>query len=277
MDFTFLEGLLYAFVSGLAEFMPVSSAAHRHIMLKLFGMNTAHPMMDLFVHGGALFAVLMSCKNQIRKLQREDRLRKIPRQRRKRQPDPATISDSAFLKTACVPLLIGFLFYFGIHNWENALPLSAIFLLVNGLVLHIPQYFPTGNKDSRNMTRLDSLAFGALSVLGMIPGLSRIALNGSYAALRGADFEHTYKWSLLIMIPSLIALSIFDIIFLFSASYSGFGLLFVFQCILAAGLSWLGATLSINLMRAWVKNGLGGFSYYCWGAAMFAFILYLYA
>ena len=46
--------------------------------------------------------------------------------------------------------------------------------------------------------------------------------------------------------------------------------------ILAGIAAFLGAYLSVILMRFLaVKIGFSGFSYYCWGAALFVFVLYL--
>lgn len=277
MDISFAESIIYAFVSAIAEFMPISSLAHEQILLKLFGMQQIHPLMQLFVHGGMLFALIFSCKGALRHMNRENQLLKISVRRRKRQPDPQVVSDISFVKVACIPIVLGFLFFFSINKLENRLPLSAAMLAVNGLLLHIPIYFSTGNKDSRSMTRIDSFMFGVSSSVGIIPGLSRIGLAGSYASLRGADFNHTYKWCLLLSIPTLAMLLLCDIVQLFSASYAGFYFLFVLQCIFAAAVAFLGAMMIIRLMRFYIsKNGMSVFSYYCWGAALFAFILYLY-
>ena len=127
------------------------------------------------------------------------------------------------------------------------------------------------------MTRLDALVFGLVSALGILPGLSSIALSGSYASLRGADFSQTYKWCLLLCVPVLVMLIIFDLILIFSSSFVGFSFLFFLQCLIGAVVSGAIAAFIIRLLRMFVdKNGMSVFSYYCWGAGLFAFILFLY-
>lgn len=277
MDMNWLEGIVYAFVSGFAQFMPVSAQAHEQILLRLFGADKAHSLMQLFVHIGALAALILSSKNQLNRIIRENSLKKIPKRRRKRQPDPQTILDLSFVKTACIPLLLGYLLYFKTAQWENKLPLSAVFLVLNGLVLHIPMYLSMGNKDSRSMSRLDALLFGIGGITGILPGMSRVGVTTSIAITRGADTQQAYKWSLLLSLPALAAWILFDVISLFAASFTGMGFLFVLQCILSAGAAYLGTASAIYFMRfITVKAGLYNFSYYCWGAALFAFILYLY-
>lgn len=277
MDISIFESLLYAFMSAITEFMPVSSTAHEQILLRLFGLNSVHPMMQLFVHIGILVSLFFACRVYLRHMSREERLRKIPKRRRKRQPDPRIVMDASFLKTACIPLLLGFAFYSSISGWENRLPLSAALLVLNGLILHIPIYFIGGNRDSQSLTRLDAIAFGAVSALGMIPGLSRIGIAASYGALRAADHSHVYKWCLNLSLPAVAVMTVFDVIFMIAAGFAGISFIYIIQCILAAAMAFLGATISIRFVRFIVERaGLNGFSYYCWGAALFAFILYLY-
>ena len=84
MDISFAESIIYAFVSAIAEFMPISSLAHEQILLKLFGMQQIHPLMQLFVHSGMLFALIFSCKGALRHMNRENQLLKISVRRRKR-------------------------------------------------------------------------------------------------------------------------------------------------------------------------------------------------
>ena len=277
MDITFLESLLFGFVSGVSEFMPVSSVAHQQMMLRLFGQNSLYPLLGLFIHIGMLAAVVYACMNHLQHMKREEQIRRIPKRRRRRQPDHQMIMDTALVKGACVPMLLGYVFYLSISKWENLLPTSAAILVLNGLVLHIPVYFTSGNKDSRSMTRLDGIAIGLSSALGVLPGMSRIGVAYSYGSVRAADYAQVYKWCLLLSIPALFLHVIFDLILLFTLGLTGVELLFVVYCILAAVMAWLGATLAIRFARLMcTRTGLGGLSYYCWGVALFMFILYLY-
>ena len=54
MDYGFFEILIVSFVSGISEFVPVSSQAHQQILLKLFGIRQFHPMLQFFIHIGIL-------------------------------------------------------------------------------------------------------------------------------------------------------------------------------------------------------------------------------
>ena len=127
------------------------------------------------------------------------------------------------------------------------------------------------------MTRLDAIAMGLASGLGVLPGISRVGTCASYGTLRGADYQHVYKWSLLISIPACVVYCVLDIIALFTYGFQGVSFVFFLLCIVGLGAALVGGLLAINLVRILTaRSGFGSLSYYCWGAALFAFILYLY-
>lgn len=276
MDMNWLETILYGLAAGLCEFLPVSSQAHQSILLYLFGQDGAHPLLGLLVHLGSLAALIVATRAQLTRLYREYSLMKVPKRRRKRFPDTLCLMDVSVLKTASIPLVLGFVVYFFTSRWSSRLYLIALLLLLNAVILHVPMYLPVGNKDARSMSRLDSLLIGLGGAFAVLPGVSRVGTSFSVASARGADLQQAYKWSLLLSVPAIVILSTFDVFFLISGGFDGLGFVFVLQCIVAAGFAYLGAHAAIALMRSLVqRTGLHGFSYYCLGAALFAFILYL--
>lgn len=272
-----LESILYALVSGFAEFLPVSAQAHKSILLCLIGQDGEHPIMGLFVRIGILAALTVSMRAQFKRLYRAYALKRIPKRRRKRTPDQQSLMDVSFIKMASVPLLLGFLLYPKSSHWAGELYIVSLLLLLNGLILHIPMYLPGGNKDARSMSRLDSILVGIGAAAAVLPGVSRVGASASVAVARGADLQQAYKWSLLLSVPAHVVLLCFDVFSVIATGLAGVGFLFILQCILAAAFAYAGAYASVALMRSVVqRSGLSGFSYYCWGASLFAFILYLF-
>ncbi|MBQ9839058.1 MAG: undecaprenyl-diphosphate phosphatase [Oscillospiraceae bacterium] len=275
MDMNFLESLIYGLVSGLAEFLPISMQAQQSILLKLFGCQSS-PLMQLFIRIAVFAALIAATKDQLSSLYREMRLDAVPRRRRRRQPDRRSLLDIRQIKTAFYPLLISFFFYPVTSQWHGRLNFIAGFLLLNGLILFIPQFFPSGNKDSRSVSRLEGVLFGLFAGLGVLPGVSRIGACTAIGSLTGADRRQALHWSLLLSIPALCFLMGFDIqaIILQGTGIAGFGT--VIQCLLASATAFFGAYGAIILMRFLaVNSGFAGFVYYCWGGALFTFILFL--
>ena len=59
------------------------------------------------------------------------------------------------------------------REWVDSLAMLTIFLVINGILLFVPQYIPSGNKDGRNLSLLDGLLMGlagAFCVHQSMPG-----------------------------------------------------------------------------------------------------------
>lgn len=276
MEIGWLESLVYGLLSGFSEIVPVSSQAHSTLLLRLFGVDVVNPVMGLLVHGAILLAILSGQRHQIQRLMRERRLSQAPKRRRKRQPDPKSLMDIRLLKTAIVPLLLCFLPYRMAEKLgQDLLWLSAL-LILNGVILYIPQHLPTGNKDSRMLSPMDGMLLGFVGGLGILPGISRIGACASAAEARGADRQYALDIALLLSIPVLGLLLLADLLSIVAAGLAGFSLILLIKSILAAAAAYIGAYFGIISMRFLaVKTGFAGFAYYSWGAALFTFILYL--
>ena len=276
MNISMIESIIYGLVCGFAEFLPISSAAHRSILNCLFGVDQEAPLMAMFLHTGALMALLVSSRSLLQRLQKELEIKRIARRRSRRQPDELAMLDLSLVKTASIVMLLGFIFYFKASAWNGNLPAIAIFLVINGIILHVPLYLPKGNKDARTMSRMDAVLLGIASALSVIPGFSRTGVSSSMAIARGATPQNAYKWSLLIGIPTLIAVIVMDLVGVVTTGLGELEFSFILQCIMCGCTAYIGATGGISLMKTIVRRtGIENFSYYCWGAALFTFILYM--
>ena len=270
-----LHMLLYALISGFTEFLGVSAPPHQLLYNQLFGLAQSNAMLTLFVRLGVLVAVIFCCRARINRLLREYRLSSLSRHRRNRQPDVMAQLDIRLLKTAMIPLLISVLFYMRAGEWITKVQWLAVTLTLNGIVMFIPRLISLGNKDGRSVSRLDGVVMGLGGALAAIPGFSRIGCILSAGLVRGIDRGYALDMALLLSIPTLLGLLIFDVYAVIVAGAT-VGALMVLIYLLAAAIAFGSAWLGIKFMRYLsVKAGFTGFSYYCWGLALFSFILYL--
>lgn len=275
MEMNWFESVIFGFVSGLTEFLPVSSQAHEALLLKLFGIS-ASPLLRLLIHAAVWEALYLNLSQQIRQMLQDRNLARIPPRRRSRQPDPQRLFDLRLLQTALVPLLLGFAAYSFLNGWQQDLSKVAVFLLINGFLLYIPRHLRTGNKDSRSMTGLDGILLGFCGALSVFPGVSRVGAVSSAALGRGADKEHALRWSLHLNLIGLLVLIGFDAYDLFLNGVGTVAASMIPGYLLAIAAAFGGAFLGIHVMRFLaVRTGFSGFAYYSWGAALFAFLLYL--
>lgn len=267
--------IIYTLLSGFTEFLPVSARPHQIIFEYLTGIAMTDRLVTLAIHLGALVAVLSVCKNRLQRLTREGRHERSSRRRRNRHVDRLAITDLRILKTAAIPVIFSALLYNRFANMVGSMLILGVMLTLNGLMMYAPSRFPQGNKDSRSMSGLDSVIIGLGGALGIIPGLSRVGGSVSFALIRGTNRDRVVDMALMLSIPVLAIVLIFDI---YAVAISRVSIQFVGMLLylLMAGISFGCSYLSILVIRFLsLKTNYTSFAYYSWGAALFCFILYL--
>ena len=78
-----LENILYGFLSGFTEFLPISSQAHRVLLRYMFGEDTRNFLQEFLVHIGLLLSILIGCRESISRLRREQKMASGSRYKRR--------------------------------------------------------------------------------------------------------------------------------------------------------------------------------------------------
>lgn len=270
-----IQSVIYGFVTGFTEFLPIPSRAHQVLILKLFGQDDSAAILNLCVHIALLIAVFYSTKSSISRLLRD----RHARHRNLRSAGRSSVSagryDLRLIKSAAIPMTIVMLLCYSTASqlsWDY-LPL---FLIVNGIVLIIPEYTRQANKDARAMSAIDALAIGVCGSLSIFSGISRNGMILSYAVLRGADKQHAVNWALLLSIPAHIIIVAIDVFFVISSGIGSFSALILLSYIVASAAAFGAGLLGIRFLRFIAPRlDFSGFAYYSWGIALFGFLLYL--
>lgn len=273
---SFFDSIIYGFVSGLTEFIPVSPQGHQALMMRLFGLSVREPMRDMLVHIAVLIALVTTCRTMFTHINMESRLSK--RARRGRSAARRATYDLSLIKTAAFPLLAGLISYFGTRKYESNLLVLAGFFILNGIVVLVPEHARHGNKDARFMSRWDGIAFGLIGAFSALPGISRVGAMNFYMSLRGAGRDNCMNWILLLSVPVLVFYIFIDLVLLFILPLGTITFITLLQYLVSAAAAYCGGYLGIVFMRYLsVHTGYSGFAYYSWGVAMFTFVLYLIA
>ena len=169
------------------------------------------------------------------------------------------------------------MFLYGTGTKFEIKPLSiALFFVINGVVVFIPEYIRQSNKNAGQMGFIDSLLLGFSSAVCALPGMSRLGTGTSVALFRGADKKNAFNWLLLLTIPAMAFMILFDIVSIFTVGLATISIWLFIGYILALAAAFTGSYIAITLMRFLsVNSGFSGFAFYSWGAAAFTFVLYL--
>lgn len=278
MDLNWLQGIIYGFASGLMDILPVSAQAHRALLLKLFGTKGSSDLLSLMIHFAIVCALYFSCNAHIVRMSRARRLSRVPKRKRKRPLDTRSLMDLSMLKTMLLPVILSMLLYPYVVKWNKSLLITAVFLLINGIILYIPQYLPSGNRDSRNLSRVEGLLMGLGGAASVLPGVSAMGVTTSIGSVCGVDKSYGLNMALLMNLFINIGFLIHDALGITSGGIGTltFGIFVVY--LLTALAAFAAALLGIRLIRRMAENsGYGLCGLYCIGLALFTFILNLMA
>ena len=247
-------------------------------MQSLLGDGKNHILLQLFLHMGSLAALFYCCNNLIVRLSRAQKLASVPKRRRKRPLDTHSLMDIRFLRTAVIPVVIAFFFYDQVSVLEENLVAISVFLLLNGIILYIPQFLPGSNKDSRSLSPVDILIFGLGGALSIIPGLSCVGTAVSIATVRGTDKKFALDAALMLSIAVVIGFIAMDILTVVSVGLAGVKFVQVLQYLFCGICSFFGTMLGVKILKTLIEEqGISVFAYYSWTIALFTFIFYLTA
>lgn len=278
MTLNWLQSLVYGLVAGLADILPISSRAHKLLLLKLFGITGGTELMDLMIHLGLVAALFISCQSILLRFNRARALARVPKRKRRRPLDERSLMDHSLLRTMLVPVILGLILYRKALPIESKLPLLALMLLLNGIFLYIPQFLPTSNRDSRTLSRVEGLLMGIGGGLSAIPGFSAMGLSNAIGSVCGVERGFALNMTLLMNMYLNVGLIVHDIISLAEIGLKGTSFEAVLRCLCAGVAAFGAAFLSIRLVRRLFReHDYTGFSFYCIGLALFIFILNLLA
>lgn len=273
MNIGWHESLIYGFVSGLADFLPISSEGHQHIMLYLFGGEIRDPVRDFFVHIGLLLCVITCSRTLLDMIKRE---RSYSARVRASHQYPSRIrQDAAFVRSAALPMILCMIVLRFVLKINSSLVVTALLLVLNGVIIFLPDRMMRGNKDAGLMSPFDSIFIGVAGGLSALTGVSRFGCTYSASVGRGAARHHAFTWSLLLSIPAILCSCVFDIFSMFSAATVPFWSNFL-SYLLSAMTAFAGGYLGISAIRSMAsRTGISAFAYYCWGLALLSFFIFL--
>lgn len=276
MDLNWLQSILFGLISGLADIFPVSAQAHRVLLLKFYGVKSTTNLLSLLLHLSVLVALYISSQEQFARMNRARALARVPKRKRKRPLDTRSMMDWSLVKTMLIPAILGLYLYRYVRKLEANLLMIALFLFINGIILYIPQFLPSSNRDSRTLSRVEGLLMGLGSTVSVLPGISTVGAMVSVGSVCGVERVYGLNMTLIIKMFMLLGLMVYDVLGILSAGIEALSFALVLQYLLTALISFGGAMIGIRAMRRLAADyGYSLFGVYCWGLALFIFILNL--
>lgn len=278
MDLNWFESILYGLIAGLTDILPVSAQAHKILLLKVFGHTGRSDLMHLLIYLGIFTALYYSSQKHLVRMSRAQKLSRVPKRRRKRPLDTRSMMDLSLLKTMIVPIILSLFLHQYAQNLVSSLVLVVVFLFVNGVILYIPQYLPSGNRDSRTLSRVEGLLMGLGGGLGILPGISGMGAATAVASVCGVDRSYGLTMAMMMNMAVTAGMMVLSAMGILNNGLETLSVLIFVRYVLTGVAAFGGTMLGIKIMRVLASgNGYGLFGFYCWGLALFTFILNLVA
>ena len=193
--------MLISIIQGITEFLPISSSAHLILLPKLTTLKDQGITIDVAVHIGTLFAVILYFITDI-KLIIIDLINMITFKK-----GIKSNSLVVCLIVATIPVILFGLIVkvTGLDESLRSVKIIAWAMLIFGIILYYTDQKGSNNKSTENWTIKAAVIMGFWQALALIPGTSRAGSTISGARLLGFSRKDSAKLSMLMSIPTIIA------------------------------------------------------------------------
>ncbi len=238
-----LHLVILAAVQGLTEFLPISSSGHLVLVPRFLGWADQGLIMDVAVHVGTLFAVLVYLYRDVGAM-----INGVWMFLRGRSAPGARLFVMLVIGT--IPVIgAGYaMHYYAISI--RSVEVIAWTTLGFGILLWIADQVGMTVRRIEHLGVLDVLFIGCAQCLALIPGTSRSGITMTAARFIGMERVDAARFSLLLSIPTIIAagtLSGLDV-------YKSGNAQLASDVFVAAGLAFGFALIAIVIMMAWLKR-----------------------
>lgn len=195
--------IVLAIMQGITEFLPISSSGHLAILSDLTGWNDQGLAMDVMMHVGSLFAIVVYFWRDVLRLVGGaiDLLRM-------RFSDEARLA--LYIVLATIPAVLFGLFlkqsgYLDALRADKTAKLTVIgwTAIVYGLILYLADRFGPDKKRVEDMKLPPALMIGLAQMFALIPGTSRSGITISAARFLGFSRPEAARFSFLLGMPAI--------------------------------------------------------------------------
>ena len=188
------EVIILSIVQGITEFLPISSSAHLILISKYFNFSNGNLTLDISLHLGSLLAIIFYFKKELLDF---------------------IVNKQLFLKIilSSIPvILFGFLLMkLNLIDYLRSYKVIGWSTIIFGIFLYFSDRQKINNNINHDFKYSTALCIGLFQVLSLIPGVSRSGITITGARFFNFSRVDSAKISFLLSIPTLGAVSIFNI------------------------------------------------------------------
>lgn len=237
---------ILAVIQGVTEFLPVSSSGHLILLPSLTGLDDQGLALDVAVHVGTLFAVVIYFWSDVRRAL----FGLAPLARGNLQDNGARLAFLLIIATIPVVIAGLILKLTGLADQMRSITVIGWTMLVFGLVLYWFDQAGATTKDAKDWTLRDALWMGLAQALALIPGTSRSGITITAGRALGYGREGAARLAMLMSIPTILASGAL----LMGDALTNADAAMLRDSAIAAGFAFVSALLALVLMMRLLRS-----------------------
>lgn len=197
------EAAFLGLLQGLTEFLPISSSAHLRILGPLLPSGTdPGAAFTAITQIGTELAVLIYFRKDIARIA----LAWLDSITNRQAPANSDARLGWLVIWGSFPIaILGLVFQDAIETYLRNLYITAIMLIVFGLILGAADRWGSQKKTLAEMSWRDGIIFGFAQAMALIPGVSRSGGTITAGLIMGYSREAAARYSFLLAIPAVFA------------------------------------------------------------------------
>lgn len=211
-----IKYIIFGFIQGLTEPLPISSSGHLVVLRYLFNTNTFDDLtFEIVLNFASFLAIFFLFRKDIMRLITSF-FKYIFKKECRKEPSVAEDFKYAWLIVlGSVPAAIGGIFLKGmIESWLGNIKFLGVTFLITALLLFLVRKL-NGNKKDKDLTAGDAIIIGLFQLVALVPGISRSGAVLVGCLLRKLDRDSALRYAFMLYLPvsvGSLVLSIKDII-----------------------------------------------------------------
>ena len=232
-----IEILILSLIQGITEFLPVSSSSHLIIISEYLEFNNQKLEIDVSLHIGSFFAVVVFFRKDIFNFLRNKDL---------------------FVKIiiSSIPVMImGYILVkFNLIDQIRNIRVIGWTTFLFGILLYLSDKSNIQKKIKLNFTFKSAIIIGLFQVLFLIPGVSRSGITITGARFLKFNRFDAAKISFLLSIPTLAIVSIFGLNNLINSNSLNFSFLMIISIIVSFVISYITIKYFLKYIKKFSLN-----------------------
>ncbi|HET7211388.1 MAG TPA: undecaprenyl-diphosphate phosphatase [Methyloceanibacter sp.] len=198
--------IVLAIVQGVTEFLPISSSGHLILVPKLLHWQDQGLVVDVMVHVGTLFAILIYFWRDVARI-----VRGAFELLKGKVTDNGRLA--IYIVLASIPAVAFgiFLKTLGYTDLERNVAVVAWNTILYGILMLVADMVGSQNRTLSNMTLGSAMIIGVAQALALIPGTSRSGVTITAGRFLGFSRPDCARFSFLLGIPAIAGAGVFTV------------------------------------------------------------------